>query len=92
MKLLNEVTDPEFGIGLVDLGLIYNVKIENKEAIIDMTLTTPTCPYSGLILNNIREKLEQIEELETITVNLVWDPPWTPDRLSEKARIMLNYK
>ncbi len=88
---LESVIDPELGISVVDLGLIYNIQIELGKISIDMTLTTPGCPLAAMIASEVEERLRQTFEGTQIEVNLVWDPPWTPDRLSESAKRQLGY-
>jgi len=88
---LESVIDPELGINVVDLGLIYDVRIEPGKISIDMTLTTPGCPLAAMIASQVEESLRQAFEGTEIDVNLVWDPPWTPDRLSDEAKRQLGY-
>ncbi|RME79170.1 MAG: metal-sulfur cluster assembly factor [Methanobacteriota archaeon] len=92
MEALSSVKDPEFGVDIVNLGLIYGVDIDiaTKKANIRITMTTPTCPFAGQILMDVQEKLEKIEELDEIHVELVWDPPWSADMMSEEAKTMLG--
>ncbi len=91
-KKLKEIIDPELGINIVDLGLIYDIKIENEgEVTITMTLTTPTCPLGDYILDEIRQKLSTIKGIKSITINLVFDPPWTPEKINEEAKKKLFY-
>jgi len=91
LKKLEEVIDPELGISIVDLGLIYDVSVKNGRVKIKMTLTTIGCPLFGLIENQIKEKLKEIKSIKEVEVELTFDPPWTPDRLSEKAKAELNF-
>ena len=88
---LESVIDPELGISVVDLGLIYDIQIEPGKISIDMTLTTPGCPLAAMIASEVEERLRQTFEGTQIEVNLVWDPPWTPDRLSKSAKRQLGY-
>lgn len=90
MKKLEKVIDPELGIDVVNLGLIYDIKIEGKNATVVMTATTPMCPLLGEMLADVQHKLSEIEELDEIHVELVWDPPWTPDRMSKEAKEILG--
>ena len=89
LEKLSEVVDPELGINIVDLGLIYEVKIEKKNVFIKMTFTTPACPMINEILNEVRTKLDEFADLD-IEVNVVFEPLWTPDRLSEQAKMKLG--
>ena len=93
LKKLEEVSDPEVGVDIVNLGLVYRVDIDKdlKKAHVVVTLTSITCPVGGIILESIRSKLSEIEELDEISVELVFDPPWTPEMMSKKAKLMLGY-
>ena len=84
---LRRVIDPEVGLNIVDLGLIYGVNISDNKLHIDLTMTTPACPMGGLILDNARNALAALMPPGAdIELNLVWEPPWTADRMSEHAR------
>jgi|WetSurMetagenome_2_1015567.scaffolds.fasta_scaffold218698_3 metal-sulfur cluster biosynthetic enzyme len=89
------VTDPELGINIVDLGLVYDVDIrarmegEMQKVFIKMTFTTPACPLINEILNDVTAKLDEFKELD-IELSVVFDPPWTPERMSERAKIKLG--
>ena len=90
--ILRNVIDPEIGINIVDLGLIYGIKIEPEEVQIQLTMTTPTCPLHEVIIQNIKRVLNQsFPDLEGVSVELVWDPPWTPDRMSITAKKQLGW-
>ena len=86
MEVLKKCYDPEIPINIVDLGLVYDVDIEGDRAHIKMTLTTPGCPMSAMIVDNVRQKVESIDGIKNAEVELVWDPPWTPDRISKKLK------
>ncbi len=88
---LKNVIDPELGINVVDLGLIYNVLIDANKISVDMTLTTPGCPMAGMLAGSVEQAVRQAFEEADVEVSLIWDPPWTPDRLSEAARQQLGY-
>lgn len=90
MKKLEEVVDPELFISIVDLGLIYEVKETEGNVIIVMTLTSMGCPLFGTIENEIKTKLKEIEGISDVKVNLVFEPPWSMDRLTERARAMMG--
>ncbi len=88
---LREVYDPELGLSIVDLGFIYDVKVENeKNVYVKMTLTTPGCPMSFYLVRLVEAKIRSIKDVSDVKVELVWDPPWTPDRMSEKAKKKLG--
>ncbi len=88
---LSDVIDPELGINVVDLGLIYNILIEGNKISIDMTLTTPGCPLAAMLAGNVEQALREAFPDADVEVSLVWDPPWTPEMLSEDAKIQLGY-
>lgn len=83
---LREVNDPEWPISLVDMGLIYGITEENGHVTVDLSFTAMGCPAMTYILADVREKLLQQPGVEQVDVNIVWSPPWTVDRLSEKGR------
>lgn len=95
MGKLSLVTDPELGINIVELGLVYGVNVLEKEAgrpqraLVTMTFTTPACPLINEILNEVKERLGELPDAD-IEVTVVFDPPWTPDRMSEKAKVQLG--
>ena len=88
---LESVIDPELGINIVDLGLIYNIKIEEKKISVDMTLTTPGCPLAGMLAGSAEQALRESFPDVDVEISLVWDPPWTPDMLSSEAKEQLGY-
>jgi FeS assembly SUF system protein len=88
---LQTVYDPEIPLNIYDLGLIYRLAIAPSNAVrIEMTLTAPGCPVAGDILAAVKRQVEAIPEVPKVEVELVWDPPWTRDRLSEAARLELG--
>ncbi len=89
---LQEVTDPEVGVNIVDLGLIYGMRIAGTDVAIDMTSTTPACPLADFLEQEIQRALRaRLPQVGKITVTLVWDPPWTPERMSAAARQQLGW-
>ncbi|MUV36458.1 Serine O-acetyltransferase [Lentibacillus sp. JNUCC-1] len=82
---LFEVIDPELGINIVDLGLVYDVQVNDDHATIKMTLTTPGCPLHDSIKNGVKSRLMLIDGINHVTVNLVWEPAWTPANMSSRA-------
>lgn len=91
-ETLRQILDPEIGINIVDLGLIYAVEIKPEEIYIQLTMTTPACPLHGLITRNIEQVLRQtFPDLGPITIDLVWDPPWTPEMMSDAAKSQLGW-
>ena len=88
---LKTVYDPEIPVDIYELGLIYKVDVsDEKDVVIDMTLTAPGCPVAGEMPEWVEDAVMSIPGLRSCTVNLVFDPPWTPDRMSEEARLELN--
>lgn len=84
---LRNVIDPEVGMNIVDLGLVYGVTITDNKLQIDLTMTTPACPMSEMILDDARHALKGLmPDGADIDLNLVWEPPWTPDMMNEHAR------
>ena len=91
MNALMSVDDPEIGINIVDLGLVYDVLLNevHKKAVVRMTLTTPACPLLGHLVAEIEDKIKQLGFTE-VQVDIVWDPPWSPEMMSERAKMMLG--
>jgi FeS assembly SUF system protein len=88
---LKTVYDPEIPVDIYELGLIYKVDVaDNKDVVVDMTLTAPNCPVAGEMPNNVKAALELVDGIGAVTVNMTFDPPWTPDRMSEEAKLELN--
>ncbi|HEY7712547.1 MAG TPA: metal-sulfur cluster assembly factor [Candidatus Entotheonella sp.] len=83
---LKQIHDPEVGINIVDMGLIYGLEIEDSKVGVYMTLTSPGCPAGPQILSQIDTKVRELEGVEDVDVNVVWTPPWTPDMLSDEAK------
>jgi FeS assembly SUF system protein len=88
---LKSVYDPEIPVDIYELGLIYKVDVaDNKDVTVDMTLTAPGCPVAGEMPGMVKSALEQVEGIGEITVNMVFEPPWTPECMSEEAKLELN--
>ncbi len=85
-KALEKVMDPELGVSIVDLGLVYDVRYEKGEAEVEMTLTSPGCPLAPEIDNKIKEALKNVTEIKKLRVELVWDPPWSRDLMSDELK------
>ncbi len=85
-KALEKVMDPELGVSIVDLGLVYDVRYEKGEAEVEMTLTSPGCPLAPEIDNKIKEALKNVTEIKKLRVELVWDPPWSRDLISDELK------
>ncbi len=90
LQRLDDVLDPELGIGLVSLGLIYRIHIDDNDSVsVWMTLTTPGCPMHATITRDVERALRDISWISDVSVNLVFEPPWSPERLSDSARMQL---
>lgn len=89
-KKLEEVLDPELYISIVDLGLVYDIKEKQGNVHIKMTLTTLGCPLFETIETEVKEKIKSLNGVKKVDVELVFDPPWSMDRLSEKAKAMMG--
>ena len=92
LTALKHVLDPEIGVNIVDLGLVYEVKVENGDVYIQMTMTTPGCPLHESISRGAEEAVRQLPGVESVKVDLVWEPAWTPERMSDWARKQLGWK
>ena len=88
---IRKIYDPELPVNIYELGLIYDVKVEDdKFAKIIMTLTTPNCPVAESLPKEVKEGAMQVEEIDAVDLQLVWDPPWTKDMMSDAAKLELN--
>lgn len=92
IELLKTVYDPEIPVNIYDLGLIYRIELneETKVLEVDMTLTAPNCPAADFIMEDVRMKLESIPELEKVELQLVFEPEWTREMMSEEAKLDLG--
>jgi metal-sulfur cluster biosynthetic enzyme len=91
LTALKSVYDPELNINVVDLGLIYNIEVtESADVTITMTLTTPGCPLHDSITSGVRYSVEGIEETKKVEVNLVWEPAWSPEKMTEEGLRLLG--
>ena len=89
-KALKSVKDPDLGLDLVVLGLIYEIEIEENHVKATMSLTSPFCPVAGEMVENVKTAIEEMEEVEAVEVELTFDPPWTPDRIAPLIRASLG--
>ncbi len=87
---LKKVYDPETCLNVVDLGLIYSVAVEEKRVSVEMTLTTPACPAGGPITEGVDRAVRTLPEVEDVSVNLTFEPRWTPERISAEGRAALG--
>ena len=90
-EALEEVIDPELGLDFVSLGLVYDVEIEGAEAFITFTLTTPACPIGPQVSEQMREFVGQLQGIDKVHPKMVFDPPWSPEMMSEDAKFALGY-
>lgn len=91
LEALRQVIDPEIGINIVDLGLVYGVRILPDEIEIELTMTTPACPLGDLIMDDVRRTLKQGAPGRRINIRLVWTPIWGPERMSDAAKAKLGW-
>jgi FeS assembly SUF system protein len=88
---LRKVHDPEIPVNIYDLGLIYRIDIAaNGDVTVDMTLTAPACPVAGMMPVMVQDAVKKVEGVGEVKVELVWDPPWSPEKMSEEARLELG--
>jgi len=87
---IKKIYDPELPVNIYDLGLIYDVQVNEKKAKIKMTLTTPNCPVAETLPKEVKDGVMQVEEIEDVDLELVWDPPWTKEMMSDAAKLELN--
>jgi metal-sulfur cluster biosynthetic enzyme len=87
---LKECYDPEIPVNIVDLGLIYGVEVNGSKVRVKMTLTAPGCPMSGFIAEDVKEKVSVLKGVKKVDVDVVFDPPWTPEMMSKTAKKQLG--
>jgi len=92
LEALKQVVDPELGLNLVDLGLIYEIRVEEGKVYVEMTLTTPGCPLHDSLSRAVYRVLYGLEGIKEVNVEVVWDPPWTPERISPEGRKQLEQR
>lgn len=90
MNALKEVIDPEIGVNIVDLGLIYGVKVGRNTVDIKMTLTTPNCPLHSMFIDEVEKAVKKLG-VKNVKVEMVFDPPWTPENMNAKIRKQLGF-
>ena len=89
--VLRRVKDPELNLNIVDLGLIYDVVVDGSDVRIDMSLTSPGCPSGPEIMGEAEQQLKTMPGVGDVTVNLIWSPPWTPDRIEPRVRAYMGF-
>ena len=88
---IKKIYDPEIPVNIYELGLIYNINIDNSNNVkIDMTLTTPNCPVAESLPNEVKNSIKEIKEVKDVDLKLVWEPPWDKSMMSESAKLELN--
>lgn len=88
---LRRVKDPEINLNIVDLGLVYDIHIDGNDVTIDMSLTTPACPSGPEITGDAERELKTIQGVGDVAINLVWSPPWSPQRIEPRVRTYLGF-
>ena len=91
MEVLRQVEDPELGMDIVDLGLLYEVEVADSTAKVTYSLTSMGCPAGPLIAQDIEGAVRQVEGIQDVELELTFDPPWTPDRMSDDAKFILGF-
>jgi metal-sulfur cluster biosynthetic enzyme len=90
LEALRDVEDPEMPVNIVDLGIVYGVRLEGARVVVDLTFTAMGCPAADFILEDVRDRLLREPGVEDVVVNVVWDPPWTSARLTQPGRDALE--
>jgi metal-sulfur cluster biosynthetic enzyme len=88
---LRRVKDPEINLNIVDLGLVYDIVVDGSDVRVDMSLTSPGCPSGPEIMGDAERELKTVDGIGNATINLVWSPPWTPDRIEPRVRAYLGF-
>jgi metal-sulfur cluster biosynthetic enzyme len=91
IEALRQVEDPELGMDIVDLGLLYDVEVEGPRVKVTHSLTSMGCPVGPLIQEDINRVTREVPGVEDVDVELTWDPPWTPDKMSDDAKFILGF-
>ena len=91
IEKIKEIYDPEIPVNIYELGLIYKIEVDEKNKVtVDMTLTSPNCPVAESLPNEVKENIMKVEGVSDVVLNLVWEPPWDKDKMSEAAKLELN--
>ena len=91
LEALSNVIDPELGLDFVELGLVYGVEVEGEDVHVTFTLTSPGCPIGPQVSEQMQEFVGELPGVEQVVPNMVFTPPWTPDKMSEDAKFALGY-
>ena len=87
---IKKIYDPEIPVNIFELGLIYKIEVKDKKIDIEMTLTSPNCPVAESLPNMVKENVSKVEGVNEVNLKLVWDPPWSREKMSEAAKLELN--
>ena len=91
IEAVKKIYDPEIPVNIYELGLIYKIDVDEKNKVnVDMTLTSPNCPVAESLPNEVKENIKKVEGVSAVNLNLVWEPPWDKDKMSEAAKLELN--
>ncbi len=90
-RVLRHVKDPEIGLSIIDLGLVYDIEIDNGDVAVKMTLTSPGCPVGPEILSDAERAVSMLDGVKSVDIELVWEPFWTPERIDPKVRSFMGY-
>ena len=91
IEVVKKIFDPEIPVNIYELGLIYKIDVDEKNKVnVDMTLTSPNCPVAESLPNEVKENIKKVEGVSDVNLNLVWEPPWDKDKMSEAAKLELN--
>ena len=91
IEAVKKIYDPEIPVNIYELGLIYKIEVDEKNKVnVDMTLTSPNCPVAESLPNEVKENIKKIDGVSDVDLNLVWEPPWDKDKMSEAAKLELN--
>ena len=88
---IKKIYDPEIPVNIYELGLIYDIKIKDKDVQVKMTLTTPNCPVAESLPKEVKDSIMELKEVNKVDLDLVWDPPWDKSMMSEAAKLELNF-
>jgi FeS assembly SUF system protein len=88
---IKKIFDPEIPVNIYELGLIYKIEVDEKSKVnIDMTLTSPNCPVAESLPNEVKDNIKKVEGVSDVNLNIVWEPPWDKDKMSDAAKLELN--
>ena len=91
IEKIKKIYDPEIPVNIYELGLIYKIEVDEKNKVnIDMTLTSPNCPVAESLPKDVKQNIMKVEGVSDVNLNLVWEPPWDKDKMSEAAKLELN--